>query len=378
MTATAIETGLKVTVTREALRDAVRAVAGAVAKRSTHEVMKHLRFVAENGELRVTASNYDTWVTRVIPAEVRTPGVILLPLDSLSKLVDRLPPEPVQISPAKKGARVMVRCGAVKSEFASMPPDEYPTREFRPAGRAVGRLAPAQIELLAHRTAFCVSVEDTRPIIQGVKVELAKNRLRFIATSGHALASAEAPVEGKGALDVIVLPEVFGHVSRCLGADAEVEVSLGEYDIIFAGPSGEVVARLTEGPYPNVQQVIPRESTRTVVVDREALLAGVRRMVFASGDFQKMKFEFAADGVVLSARDADRGSIEDVVPCRLIGEPVGIAANAHNVAALLDRMPTAEVRIELTSPERAFLIKPEGSTEAGEYFGLIMPIRYVD
>jgi DNA polymerase-3 subunit beta len=376
MTATAIETGLKVTVTREALRDGLRAVAGAVGKRGIVEVLKSFRLVAENGQLRISASDFDHWVTRIVPAEVHEDGVALLPVDTFTKLVDRLPPEVVRIAPTKgKGNRVEVRCGQVKSTFATLSPDEYPWRSEDHTERPSGRLTLSQLQALAHRTAFSVSEEDSRPILNGVKCEVGKGRFRMVATSGSMLSFAEIPMPSTTELDAIVRPETFVHVGRCLGADAEVDVWLGEHHITFRGSSGEVVSRVIEGPYPSYQQVIPRESTRSVVIDRAALLASVQRMVFVEGAYSKMTFAFDTDTATLSSKDADRGAVEDQIPCRLLGDSLSIAANAQNFVRVLERITTADVRLEMTTSERTIVIKPEGSPEPGEFFALIMPIR---
>lgn len=378
MTATAIETGFKVTVSREALRAAVQAVAPAVARSSTLPVLKMLKLEARDGALTLTATNRDEWVAKTIPAEVGGDGgVVLVSADTLSRLLRELPPETIRL--ALKGDRLALNCGKVRSTLATLPPDEFPVIDQ--SGQAtVCTLGVASLKKLADRTAFAVSQADSRPTLNGVLLELRADRLRMVATDGQKLVRADEPVSGTDIGDVIVPPAAFEHVARCF-ADGDVVVSRGESWITFSTDAATVSTRLIEGPFPPYDAAIPKKHKIVATLDRQAVLAAVQRvMVVVAGELfsdgvrrRRMRLAFEDGTVRASGSDQDVGSLDDTLPCELTGEPIELACDPQALAEILRRIESDQVTFRFTGPENAFVIEPVTATR--DYLCCLMGLR---
>ena len=130
---------------------------------------------------------------------------------------------------------------------------------------------------LISRTAFAVSTEESRPILNGVLWQVQADQLRMVATNGHRLALYEVPAEGVGGAggDFIIPPRALEQVRRVFPPDEEVEIGRGENHLAFRSPVASVSTRLIEGPYPNYDQVIPRDNDRIAIVDRASLVAAL-------------------------------------------------------------------------------------------------------
>src|SRR6266550_3330275 len=73
-----------------------------------------------------------------------------------------------------------------------------------------------------------------------------------------------------------------------------------------------VFSRLIEGPYPNYEQVIPRENDKQATVDKAAMAAALRRMsVVASDQTHRIRLAFSGGNVKFSVQTPDLGEAQD-------------------------------------------------------------------
>src|SRR5262245_66234051 len=100
------------------------------------------------------------------------------------------------------------------------------------------------------------------------------------------LAKMATPINSSGAppIDLIVPPKALDQVRRLFPEDEELEIAKGENHLGFRSPFTAVFTRLIEGPYPNYDQVIPRDNNRVAIADRTALTSALRRLSIIASD----------------------------------------------------------------------------------------------
>jgi DNA polymerase-3 subunit beta len=228
---------------------------------------------------------------------------------------------------------------------------------------------------------FAVSTEDSRPILNGVLWEIRPERMRMVATNGHRLARIDVPAGNGTSItnDLIIPPKALEQVRRLFPAEEDLEVAKGENHIGFRSPLTTVYTRLIEGPYPNYDQVIPRDNDRIAVADKAALQSALRRMsVIASDQTHRIKLAFNAAMLKFSVTTPDLGEAQDELPIRYTGDPLEIGFNASYLVEILRFIPTDEVKMTLKGSERAATLEPEGWDDPASYLCLVMPLRLVD
>jgi len=370
---------MRFTIAREKLQEALTNVAPAVPAKTTLPVLANLLVEASERGVRFSGTDLDVAVSVEVPADVEMPGALTLPAKRLGEITRELPPAPVKIA-ALGEQRATLECGRTKFKLLGLPRDEYPA--FAPVEYNTGwRVKSSVLHELISRTAFAVSTEESRPILNGVLWEVRAQLLRMVATNGHRLALMESPVEiGKGSTgDFIVPPRALEQVRRVFPPEEEVEIGKGENHLAFRSPLASVSTRLIEGPYPNYDQVIPRDNDRVAFLDKQAFTGALRRMsVVASDQTHRIRLSFNAGMVKFSVNTPDLGEAQDEIPIRFTGDPLDIGFNATYLLEILRNIPTDEVRMTFKAPERAATIEPEGWNEPGAYLCLLMPLRLVD
>jgi DNA polymerase-3 subunit beta len=274
---------MKFTITREKLQEGLLAVVSSIPTKTTLPVLSNILIEAKKDGLRLSGTDLDIAVSTTVPADVDDEGSITLPAKKLSDIARELPAASVRVSSAGE-QRAQLECGKSKFRLLGLPKDEFPSFprvSFDQAWRAPAK----DLHKLIGHVAFAVSTEESRPILNGVLWELRKDRMRMVATNGHRLARMEVPLEGGSTqADLIVPPKALEQIRRLFGPDEVVEIARSENHLGFHAGGTLVFTRLIEGPYPNYEQVIPRENDRFATVDRVAMAAALRRMSIVASD----------------------------------------------------------------------------------------------
>ena len=302
-----------------------------------------------------------------------------IPAKKLSEIARELPPAPVKIA-AIGEQRITLDCGRSRFKLLGLPRDEFPTFPAVKFDQR-WRIRSCDLQKLISHTAFAVSTEESRPILNGVLWELRPDRMSMVATNGHRLAKMDVPITSDSAPsnDLIVPPKALEQVRRLFPAEEELEIGRGENHIGFRSPFTAVYTRLIEGPYPNYEQVIPKDNDRVAIADKASLVSALKRMsVVASDQTHRIRLSFNAGMLKFSVQTPDLGEAQDELPIRFSGDQLDIGFNASYLLEILRYIPTDDVRITLKAPERAATLEPEGWSDPASYLCLVMPLRLVD
>jgi DNA polymerase-3 subunit beta len=368
---------MKFTITRERLQEGLVAVAAAVPAKTTLPVLSNVLVEATKQGLRLSGTDLDIAVSTTVTAEVDAEGAVTLPAKKLADIVRELPSAPIRVTTAGE-QRVSLECGRSRFKLLGLPREEFPS--FPPVKFDKAWKAPAELvhKLVAH-VAFAASTEESRPILNGVLWELRPDRMRMVATNGHRLAKMDVPASGGSTADLIVPPKALEQVRKLFAPEAQVEIAKSENHIGFRAGGTLVYSRLIEGPYPNYEQVIPRENDKSATVDKAALTAALRRMsVVASDQTHRIRMALSGGAAKFSVQTPDLGEAQDELALTYEGEPLEIGFNAQYLLEIMKYMPTDEVRMTFKAPERAATVEPVGWDDPASYLCLVMPLRLVD
>ena len=370
---------MRFTISREKLQEGLNAVSASIPTKTTLPVLANILVETTDRGIRLSGTDLDIAVSTEVTADVEASGAVTIPAKKLSELARELPPAPVKIA-ALGEQRITLECGRSKFKLLGLPRDEFPTFPVVRFNES-WRIKSGDLQKLIGATVFAVSTEESRPILNGVLWELRPEQMRMVATNGHRLAKMETPIVASNApaSDLIVPPKALEQVRRLFPAEEELEVARGENHIGFRSPLTSVLTRLIEGPYPNYDQVIPRDNDKYAIADKNALISALKRMsVIASDQTHRIRMAFNSGMLKFSVTTPDLGEAQDELPIRYNGDQLEIGFNASYLLEILRFMPTDEIRLTFKAPERAATIEPEGWTDSATYMCLVMPLRLMD
>lgn len=367
---------MKFSITREAFQSGLGAVAAAIPTRTTLPVLSNILMRAEEGSVQLSGTDLDIAVSLTVPADVSEPGAVTVPAKKLVEIARVLEDAPVRVS--TDGAQVSLECGKSRFKLYGLAEDEFPAFPEVDFTKA-WKMKASEVQELIRRTSFAVSTEESRPILNGVFWKMEGDETVMVATNGHRLARIRKRLDSTGApqAELIIPPKALQQVEKLFSGDDDLEIAKSDNHLGFRSANRVVYTRLIEGPYPNYDQVIPKDNDKEAIANRSALEASLRRMaVVASDQTHRVKLSFVKGALRFRVETPDLGEAEDELTVDYDGEELEIGFNATYLLEILRHMPDEDVRITFKAPERAATFSPASGDP--DYLCLVMPLRLLD
>jgi DNA polymerase-3 subunit beta len=367
---------MKFAITRESLRSGLGAVASTIPTRTTLPVLSNILMRASEGAVQLSGTDLDISVSLSVPADVEAEGAVTVPAKKLVEIARELEDAPVHIE--TDGTQVQLSCGRSRFKLYGLAEDEFPgfpEVDFADAWK----MTAGDLQQLISHTSFAVSTEESRPILNGVLWQLGPEGSLMVATNGHRLAKMHQTLEASGApeAELIIPPKALNQVERLYDKKDELELARSDNHLAFRSTDRVVYTRLIEGPYPNYDQVIPKDNDKEAVANRASFEAAIRRMaVVASDQTHRVRLSFEEGGVKFRVQTPDLGEAEDELPLEFRGDPLEIGFNATYLLEILRYIPDEDVRMGFKAPERAATFAPASGEP--DYLCLVMPLRLLD
>lgn len=370
---------MKITISREKLNDIVQKTLNIVPARSALPVLSNILFEAGENKILMKATDLDVSITSESEAKVEKQGRITVPGRMFAELVRELPEGEINITGKEKRIELKSEKGIYK--LSGIDAEEFPRLPEVDTGKGV-RMSGEVLRQMIRKTSFAVPKDD-RPALNGILWRAGDDKLTMVATNGHILSKitiAGITITGLEK-DIIVPPKALEHFIKLYGdSQDDVELAFGEDNLIFSIGDTVLTTRLLEGPYPNYEQVIPKENDKKILLERDDFYSIIRRVAILSNSItHQVKLGFTKNKVTISATNYDiGGEAQDELALDYIGTELEIGYNANYLIDILKHVDTPQVAMELSGPTSAGVVKPISYNENEEYLFLIMPLRLTD
>lgn len=359
----------------EELGKALYRAQGIVEKKSTMPILANVLLDAKAGLLTVTAFDLEIGVTSEHRAEVIKEGRLAVSAKHLYDIVRTLP-EPTVLLKRTENNYVEISCGTAHFRIVAMPAEDFPSL---PAVEQVPfvPIRPKQLLGMIEMTSFAVSTDETRFNLNGVFFQPVAGAVRMVATDGHRLALVERPLEGDFQLKrgVIVPRKGIHELKRLLSEGSEeAELGFAENSGVFRRPGLTLIMQLINGQFPEYEQVIPKESDRTLRIGRARLLETLKRVSLLSQDqMHTVKLEIEDSILRVSSQSPELGEAREEIPLdHEVAGGLTIGFNARYLIDVLGVLGTDEVQFELHDDLSPGVIHP---ADDATYTAVVMPVR---
>ncbi len=372
---------MRVLTTRGALLPALTLASKSVDKRNSIPILGcALLSVNDNSELRVTGTDMElasVMTLDVASDETGSVALQLKPLIAYVKALDKMSDVLIEATEGGEDA-VRVTSGERTASFVRSPVDDFPS--VSEAAYTMSFVLDASV--LARMIATvkpAISTEETRYYLNGIHIGVSEGNLRFLATDGHRLMLARMPLpEGvEPTWQGVILPRIaLCPIAELLGKKpcGEVSVSISDTRLRIKHGQSEVVTKLIDGTFPDIDRVIPRNNGNVLIVDA-AECAATAKALDQLDDLVStpVKFSLSADGCTMSFRDVENGASAVKLNgiTHYVGDDMEIGFQARYVRELLG-VVSGEVEIRLDVPTT-----PATMTAASEpgWQAVLMPVR---
>jgi DNA polymerase-3 subunit beta len=280
--------------------------------------------------------------------------------------------------------------------------DEYPALPTVEDGEALTLPVEALIEGL-RGALFAASTDETKQVLTGVHLVRNNDSLEFAATDGHRLAvvqttdhsddqddndddndDEEKPEKSGSNLKdfaVTIPARALRELEKMLAvrqANDRVSLTVDEGNVVFELNDQRLTSRKLEGAYPAYQQLIPRQFSRQVTVDRKRLLSSIELVaVLADQKNNVVKFSLNDENqqLALSVEAKDVGNAKEMMPAQISGDSVDIAFNVKYLMDGLKALGASEIQMQLNDGKQPVIFTPLSGLKMTY---LVMPVQIRD
>lgn len=363
---------------------AVASVAKCIPSKPTHPIMAGIKLETLDGELLVSASDYDTSMSVSVDAHGANEGTALVSGRLLANIAKTLPIKPVYLR--SEGSAVTLRCGSVRLSMPMMTVDDYPSLPEPPA--TVATIAADALATLVERVAVAGDASNTfgLPVLSGVRLLPEGDRVLAIATDRFRVAIGRVGWAPKTDILPAALVPIRPLVDavKAMRDDSVVAIGIDRGNFSLTTSKRSVVVRQLEArEFPSAiakQYTDPLDSpARVPAAD---LIAAVKRTTLLQSDRLTGMIELAFDAKGYCVRSDDRDAtgegtgteLAELVDVDHGGPTVSIHIRPHWLIDAIEALGTDLVDISITDPKRGVLITSP-DIPVDEIRHVVMPIR---
>ncbi len=366
-----LRVGLRVACSKGDLVQGLSVVGRAVSSRTAIQILSGILLEASGEELRLAATDMELSLRATLPARVEGQGTVVLPGRTLLEIARLLPAEEVTLEHRPSEAVVRLTSGSAAYTLYTYNAEDFPRLPDVTATETFAVERRALLETIG-RVARAASRDEARPVLTGVLVQFAGERLVMAATDSYRLAVKETPLAAPAPeLEAIVPSRALQELARLGAAADEIAVGVQENQVLFSLGETWLTTRRIDGQFPNYRQLLPESFEHELTLPRLELLDVVRRAAVLIQRATPLQLRFSEGELTVVARTQEVGESTESLPVPYTGEPLEIGFNAEFLREGLESVEGDDVRVKLISPLRPAVL----ADEDGDFTYLVMPIR---
>jgi DNA polymerase-3 subunit beta len=377
---------MKISILQENLNKGFSLVSRTIGAKTTLPILNNILITGEEGKLKLTTTNLETGINLWLPAKKEKEGKFTIPAKDITEFVASLPAG--KISLEQKQEKLQIILGTYKAVFNGTSAAEFPEvpslRDKKTSSKISKKFEIGRkkfVEMVNH-VCFSAAIDETRPVLSGVRLSSNDKNLQLVATDGYRLSLKKIKLGAKTNISTLIIPartlmEVM-KVAEAEGEEGEgekVQIAVVEEfnQVIFAFNNTEVVARLIEGEFPDFKKIIPEKGENKATIDKEEFSQAIRAAsIFSRKSANIVRFEFSGSRLLIKANAPEVGENEISLAIKYQGKEMKIAFNYRFLQDYLNSLKQDAFSLEFSGPLKPGLFRAEKDPS---FLHIIMPVR---
>ncbi len=341
------------------------------SKATTLPILSNLLLETKKNKLQIVATDMEVGVLTSCQAEIKEEGSVTVPARKFFDIIKELPEGSIEIQ-VSKNHTLQIKSGKSVFKIMGMDKEDYPQLPEPTFENAI-EIEQAVLKEAIHLTSFAVSRDETRYVLNGILMAFKGDLFRCVATDGRRLAFFETKLAGKQKkeAEIIIPSKAAQELSKLLTWEGDVKISVFQNKVLFGVGETFLSATLIEGKFPNYEQVVPKNNTTKVEVEKNEFLQCLRRAaLLTSTEAPAAKLDFLKGRVMITARTPNLGEAKEEVVSRMEGKEMTIGFNPDYLMDVLKNLDVDNITISLSESDKPGVV----SGKEG-YFYVIMPMQ---
>ncbi|MGL4806741.1 MAG: DNA polymerase III subunit beta [Bacteroidales bacterium] len=354
-----------------------------INSKNTIPILDSFLFTLDEGVLTVRASDGETTLeTSLRVADAEGSGLFAIPAKMLLDPIRELPEQPLVFEINDTNLEVFIFFQNGRYNLIGQSGETYPQA---PALGENNLSLNMDVDILLSgvtKTLFATADDELRPVMNGIFFDIEQDCLTFVASDSHKLVRCKNFSIKSVVKSSFILPKKPANMLKNIlpKEDGNVAIQFDDRNAYFTFSTYRMICRLIEGRFPNYNAVIPQSSPFKLIVDRQGLIAALRRVSHFSNQASNLiKLQISEGQIVISAQDIDFSTAaEEKIMCQYSDKPINIGFKSSFLIEILNNINSTEVCLELTDSSRAGVLTPLEQDADADLLMLLMPMMLND
>ena len=343
----------------------VSSIAGAAPNKE--DITQNILMNVTENLLTLRATNYNIELKTVIPVtEVFSEGEITVNANKLKETLSSLDLNSTISFNLDEDKNVLViSTGITSFEIRTRSSIDFPSFEVEDIEQEIV-LKQSKLKQIIESSIFCVSNEDFRDYLKGIRIELNGNKLEVFTSDGHRMAILETMLENQdpntGSFAAIITKRCAAQLKSLLsdGPESEVVLKFTKNALLTSFNNYSLASKLIKCNYPNVRAVIPKVIDTTISIPKAEFFKLIKQVsTLSSKRVNGVTFNFGDGKVLLRSENSEHENANSVLVLPNAQTPIETSLNAQYLIEVLGVIKSDNVLFCFSQPMVHVLIKPD-------------------
>jgi DNA polymerase-3 subunit beta len=365
---------MKIETIKDKLTEAVVKAEKIAGKNVTLPVLKGLYLEAKENILTIKSTNLDMGISITIPVKSKEDGAVVVPASILSSFLNSLTKDK-NVTLETEGQNLKVTTDSISTTIKTFSEEEFPIIPTIENQESFSM--PARDLVMGIRSVvYAAAIGSMKPELSSIYIYYEEDKLVFVATDSFRLAEKKVKVKNIPHFKSLLIPEKNAlEIARIFdNSKEEVSISIGENQIAFHSGETYLVSRIIDGSYIDYKQVIPKETSSSVIVLKQDLSSTLKTALVFADNFNQLLINLdpSSKKFEIQSKNNNVGESSAEIEAVVEGQNLSTSVNHRYFVDCLQSIPSDSISLRFSGADRPILVEGVGDKS---FVYLVMPMN---
>ena len=346
----------------------------AVPVRTTLSILECIIIDANELEITLTSNDMELGIETKVEGEIIEKGKIAIDAKFLSEIVRKHPDSEVTIE-TDSNYVATISCEKAVFTISGKDADDFSYLPYIERNKSI-TMSQFSLKEIIRQTIFSIGDSESNKVMTGELFEISGNNLRVVSLDRYRVSIRNFKLKDSSEdIKVIVPGKTLNEISKILSGDIEDEVNIFfvSNHIVFEFSNTVVVSRLIEGEFFKINQMLTKDFTTKVDINKKELLDCIDRatLLVKEGNKKPVIFDIK-DGDMNINIVSTFGKMNEDIDINKEGNDIKIGFDPKFLIDALRVIEDENISMFFMNAKAPCTIRDE----EGNYIYLILPVNY--
>jgi DNA polymerase-3 subunit beta len=357
------------------LKEALSLAEKISGKSATLPILNSVLISVKKKELKITATNLEVGLEIKIPAKIEKEGENAVPAKLLYNFLSNFPSEE-NITLESSQNNLLISTNNNSTVIKGYPIEDFPSLPSIKEKEVFFELQVNDFILGLNSVYYASSLTEMKPEISSIFINSSKNTpLTFVATDSFRLARKSVLYNFSNFSPLLIPYRNTIEIMRVFeNENGNIKIFPNKNQLFIFSERIKFVSRLTEGIFPDYEEIIPKTFLTEVIVDKMLFNNNLKTASIFSGKLNELKIEVIPDKKIMKLQTShtDVGESTTNIPVEINGEKLKITFNHRYLIDGLRFVPSDKILLRFNGENKPLLVT---GIKDNSFYYLVMPMK---